>query len=334
MSLFDPSDIAICVRTLFSSKDNNVMSPIVRAGPAYNSLRKLSSFGYNVFIIDGGSDEEVLSKFQKTGAKIREQDSNLSGIGNATLQTLQFGLETNAKYFGLVELEKTSMISKFPYFFERLAGSNYDFLIPYRKSLSSLEENQAHYEDWGNSWWWSFTGLGLDSLNGTRLFTRENANYFLEHNMAKYGDRWEILFVPLLKAYIDGKQIDIVKVDYRHPKKQKLDEAKRKEMHLKRAEQHSALTQAEMHFYQDYYAELLGEFSGFNFVDYFTDATYAAQMTKISEKLNRFNPRLVKDSMQSGPFLNGTFYNSIFGEMPRLVDVAKFTRRTDYNINY
>ncbi len=334
MSLFDPSDIAICVRTLFSSKDYNVMSPIVRAGPAYNSLRKLSSFGYNVFIIDGGSDEEVLCNFQKTGAKIREQDPNLPGIGNATLQTLQFGLETNAKYFGLVELEKTSMISKFPYLFDRLAGLNYDFLIPYRKSLSSLEENQAHYEDWGNSWWWSFTGLDLDSLNGTRLFTRENANYFLEHNMTRYGNRWEILFVPLLKAYIDGKKIDIAKVDYRHPKKQKNDESKRKEMHLKRAEQHSALTKAEMCFYKDYYTELITEFNRFNLSDYFADESYALQMVKISEKLNRFNPRLVNDTMQSGPFLKSTFYNSLFGEMPKLVDVARFTRRTDYNHNY
>lgn len=198
----------------------------LRCTLAIETMEAARSRSYPIIVVDGSPDPEVRSIFSVNGATVCQQ--YLPGMGASRRQAIQAGLDWNggaADIIVWIEPEKYPIVPLLEPLIQVVSLGITDLVIPQRRTLDSYPCYQAASERLANLALGAITGRpDLDLYIGPRVMNREMAKLFLGYD-GRYGDNWEILFIPVLSALAQSKRVDSRLVDYVHPAEQTEAEA-------------------------------------------------------------------------------------------------------------
>jgi len=222
--------IAIVTATQYNPED------IIRIELAKQTIRQATE-NHPVIVVDNNSPEEFLREIDRYGANIYTQIK--PGMGNSRRQAIQAAFYLGTEIIAWTEPEKVDYIRFIQSTAEPILEGRADIIIPRRKSLESYPLFQQLTEEVGNVVWERLTKTDLDMWFGPRTWRRELTNYFLDYE----GDSWDSIFIPVMNAIIDRKNVSEVTVNYKHPPEQRDIEDNNPEFYLKRADQLKTLTE-------------------------------------------------------------------------------------------
>ncbi len=206
--------VVLITTTLYNP---NCKSDMVRAELAKRTFNEALNFNYEILAVDGGSSKEFLDEIENKKVKIFQQLKK--GMGNSRRQANEEAYKTGKEIIVWIDPEKHSLIPKIQEMSRPILENKADLIIPRRNSLDSLPKAQQHLEDFSNEFFRELTGLDFDVGAGCRLYKRDLINYFINYR-GEYGDKWEILIIPILNALQDGKRALSIDIDYLHDRKQ------------------------------------------------------------------------------------------------------------------
>ena len=204
------------------------------AGQFMNQVREA---GHKVIVVDDSPDPAIPEMFSELGAIVHRQTAK--GMGPGRRQAIQaiFDLavkENNSTpIFVWIEPEKHPLIPLLePAIRTVRAGAN--LVVPRRRSLASYPSYQQICEARGNWEAGSLTGAPeLDLYFGPRLMDMGTCAYFLDYE-GDHGDKWDSIFIPVVRVVAAGRRVTSVTVDYVHPPEQTQAEEGNVEMDKKR----------------------------------------------------------------------------------------------------
>lgn len=229
--------VVIATTTFYKSHSH------VRFGLAMRTLYNLANAGYDVVVYDG-SPPSIKDALKKCGESIHIYDEP-EGYSMGATRRLAFGTAADIAgrngIVGWIEPEKD--FSRFlracvaPILRARLSLPDaYHIVVPSRSDkLASYQEYQRYAELFGNGVFRYMLGMPIDAWIGPRFFGVEDAHWFTDYK-GEYGDRWDSIFIPLLRAHAAGRILGSVEVNFTYPAAQAAAEDTL-EMHLKRLEQ-------------------------------------------------------------------------------------------------
>jgi len=141
-------------------------------------------------------------------------------MGAARREAIKHGIELGAKVFAYTELEKVSLIPELPKFAKLVMEGASSLLLPARQSMDSYPELQKYSETLGNAFWHKLTGLKLDLWFGPRIFDLNAAEYFLSYQ-GEYGDAWDSIIIPVMRAVAASERVASAPSSYIHPEAQR-----------------------------------------------------------------------------------------------------------------
>lgn len=229
----------------------------VRCGLAVETAKAARACGYPIIVADGSPERSVRKALAACGAIVFEQTN--TRMGASRRQAFQSALTWNggqADVMVWLEPEKYTLVPLLGPAIVTVATRQIDLVIPRRTSLDSYPPYQARSERLANTAFSAITGCpDLDLCFGPRVMSRAIAEEFFLRYDGRYGDAWEIIFVPVLSALAAGKRVGSVEVDYVHPREQTAAEEGNAAMDAKRDQQRVSLIAAmasaavEMGFY-------------------------------------------------------------------------------------
>lgn len=234
----DKPKIALVTSTLFRRVNSDER---VRGDLALESAAEAKSLGITVFAVDGGSDSHYKRSMKEHGVLSFPQEGKT--MGAARREAIRHAINAGFKVLAYTELEKVRLISEIPKFGKYIHEGMTSLVIPLRQDFSSYPELQRHAEILGNAFWHKLTGLKLDMWFGPKVFGPEVAEYFLSYQ-GEYGDNWDSIIIPVVRAMAAGERIASVPSSYVHPETQKNIEEGTLEFLKKRLTQLSTLTSA------------------------------------------------------------------------------------------
>ena len=210
--------VVISTTTLYRDMTDN------RFQLAARTVKEAKKEGYEIVIVD----ESLLSvkrKFRELGAIVKA--ASKSGMGMTRRQAIREGAKLAGPGGTVIwmEPEKYPLIPFLTEIIEPISVGEADLVVAGRKSLDSLPGIQQQTEWVGNQFFKFLTGNEWDIFFGPRAFLSELSPFFLEYK-GEYGDKWESIFIPILRAMKKGVRVREVRVDYIHPRKQTLHEKK------------------------------------------------------------------------------------------------------------
>lgn len=229
--------VVIATTTLYSTLAE------VRAKLALETIRQANEAGYKIVIVDSSS-RTIRECFRNQGAIVFQAES--PKMGENIRQAIQEATRL-AGTNGIVirmEPEKAPLVPLLEQVTSHFSAA--DMVIPARtkKSFDSYPLIQQHTEWIGNRAFQILTGRALDVWFGVRIFRSSVSHFFLNYQ-GEYGDKWDAIFIPVLRAIKAGKRVLGVEVDYIHPQEQKKEEEKlEREFLAKRIEQLDSLIDA------------------------------------------------------------------------------------------
>ena len=223
--------------TFFSAKSSVDQA---RAGAALRGAQVLQDFGIKLIVVDAGSDTSFLHELEKFDAQIFPQTGKT--LGSARRQAFSLGQASGAEILIYSELEKDTFCQSLPPLIDSLANSSARLMVPARHNMLSYPLFQRRSEELINAYFKSLTGVELDSAFGPRLWKLAINNLFLDFDGA-YGDKWDSIFIPVLRAVYAGETILSPTVFYENPAEQTAAENFNSSMEEKRIEQLYSITQ-------------------------------------------------------------------------------------------
>lgn len=213
-----------------------------RAQSALTTIQKAKKYGHKIVVVDD-SPETVKKVFQKNGAIVFPETK--AGMGPGRRQTISKSLSMVDKkdFIAWIEPEKYNFIKFLNEIVIYMVKKSIDLLLPGRKSLESYPVYQQHFETLGRIAFLMLTGKDLDAWFGPRIFVADNAHFFIDYD-GEYGDLWDSIFIPVLRAIKAGRNVDGYDVDYLHPQKQTREEKTNFLFFKKRAKQLNSLIKA------------------------------------------------------------------------------------------
>lgn len=205
--------VAIATATFYRSADE------VRAKLALKTVSEARELGYAVVVVDGGSPEEMCAQFIQAGAFVSKQDVLAMGPGRRQAISEAAELVKNSGVVVWMEPEKHSLVPEICKIVPMVMNGEVDLVVPSRKTMASYPPEQQYAEAMGNRAFFYLTGYDFDVWFGPRVMNQKAMRYFLDYE-GEYGDRWDALFVPLLRMVKEGLCLARVDVDYVHPEEQ------------------------------------------------------------------------------------------------------------------
>lgn len=195
-------------------------SDIYRSRLAEKTIKLLIKKGYKVIIIDGGSNDLFLQKIQKYEVILYKQ--KVVGFGIGKREVIKKAYKDGRDIIVLMEPEKVDFVKEIKQLARTLFENKKDMIIPKRSSLESYPIIQNYTENICNKLLKEISQFQqeFDICFGPVLFKRNLAKYYLEYR-GEYGDTWDAIHIPILKACTAGKKILSVEIEYTHPKEQK-----------------------------------------------------------------------------------------------------------------
>lgn len=231
----------------------------VRQELAQKFIENTAKLGIKCVLIDGGSNEEFIN-FAKSFSNVELHVEPQLGMGESRRLGLSKAMEnTEAEYFFWVEPEKYDLINTddLEHLLVDLEKDQTDIVVPKRSSMETLTKFQAWIESRANKRAMGIVGVNEQEVKevwdlwfGPKMFNREGAKFFQEYNGKL--DKWDSIIKPVANAYLAGKRVTSVNVDYHYDQKQTESEENDREMKKKRIVQYMSIL-AEMgdEFWQD-----------------------------------------------------------------------------------
>jgi hypothetical protein len=241
----DLKDIVIATTTMYKNMEET------RAKLAIKTVKNAIFSGYKIVIVDSSPDIEVKKAFRDQGALVLAEEN--PGMGKSRRQALYEAICAARDNDGIavwMEPEKCTFVPKIEKLVNRMG--NADMIIPGRKSLASYPIDQQRFEWLGNYRFYELTGTSLDIWFGPRIMNFKTAQYFLEYQ-GEYGDKWDSIFIPILRIIASRKKVIGMRINYEHPKSQTKEEQGNLNLFSKRREQLNSLVDA-----MDKEAKILG----------------------------------------------------------------------------
>ena len=264
-----PSNTIIATTTFY--KDMNNASDKLRAGLAYEMMRKATQLGYSVVVVDGKSDNNWRQKVKDLGIVLVDEDlSKYEGkhfMGRSRRQCLDVAANygkhpvivwIEPEKHPMVEYEIAPRVKKFSAaeFSSAVYEGKASIVVPRRLDhLRGYPLQQQTEELTGNLTVFDIVRgyvakkKGDDEANkvpyldlwvGPRAISRDSIDAFLQYSgtaNAQDHDRWESIFNPVISEMLNGRIVRGVAVDYVHPKEQTQLEAANPEFSMKRVDQ-------------------------------------------------------------------------------------------------
>ncbi len=227
--------VAIATNTLYRAGIPNYE---LRSELAYTTIKNSLNNGYEVVIVDGGSEERILKKIRDCGAKIFPQ--KLNGMGQGKRQAIEEALNTGREIIAWTEPEKVEYISELYRTVTPILKGKAEIVIPCRNSLESYSTIQKDSEKLASSIFEKFTGKLLDIHFGPKTWSKDCSIYFLDSKFVK--SRYDYLVLPVAQAILEGRRVIGVDIEYIHPSNQTESEENNLPFSVKRIEQLTSMT--------------------------------------------------------------------------------------------
>ncbi|MBX7145574.1 MAG: hypothetical protein K1X79_14075 [Oligoflexia bacterium] len=226
--------LAICTTTLYRTERRDEK---IRWECARQFIQSCKNSEYTIYAIDGGSSHEVLDFLSCSGVSVFRQRGMT--LGMARRQAILEAYKSAAPYILYTELEKYPLAPFIHDIVQLLEKGVAQLVVPERETLTSLPHEQYNAEVEGNDFFANLTGRPIDVWFGPRAWARPISRYFLNYQ-GEYGDTWESIFVPLLRAIKDGIPTHGLPLAYTHPQPQTAHEEgnafyvhkRRKQLHV------------------------------------------------------------------------------------------------------
>ncbi len=215
----------------------------LRCHLALKMISEATQQGIKVFVVDESSSD-VRNALRKEGATVLEDEGSTMGAGRR--QALREANACDPDAIIWMEPEKAPLVPYLRSLTAPLLAGWADIVIPHRteEGFASYPQFQSLLEQSGNEVFLKVSGLRLDVWMGPRVIHPKVLSFFLDYR-GEYGDTWESIFVPLLRAKKEGVRFHGVSVEYVHPPEQTAQEERDFGIGIsKRLEQFSTLTEA------------------------------------------------------------------------------------------
>lgn len=224
----------ICIATTTFYPDANS----VRAQLAVKAAKEAAKHNIPFVVVDGESSGKFLREISVGGMHNifhgKNRDDGTFGLSRR--RAIGEASEVSAAGKGAVfwmESEKWPIVPYIRDIVQTMEIVGADIIVPARKSLESYPPIQRLAERLGNMYFGKATDHNLDVWIGPRLIGPRALPYFLDYK-GEYGDKWDSIFIPIVRAIADGLIVIGKEVDYVHPPEQTAEEEKDPEMDLKR----------------------------------------------------------------------------------------------------
>lgn len=230
------SHLAIVTGTLYNYEQEGDKE---RAELSVQTFQHIHDFGYEAYIIDGGSPQELVDEYRNLGVHVYVEPGIPMGKGRRL--AISQAMETNKEVIAYFEPEKVDFVRLIEQCATPLLSNEADMVIPSRLSMKSFPTIQQYTEPAMNIFWRELTGNHFDMCFGPRVWRRELSSYFLDYD-GEYGDTWDAIFIPVINAVHSGARVESISVDYTHPISQTTMEEHSMKFCMKRIDQLSLLT--------------------------------------------------------------------------------------------
>lgn len=222
----------------------------LRARLALETTKKAAQLGLPIVVVDGGSCQELRVGIIEQGAMLVDEKEH--GMGPSRRQAIReaAGVAGPDGTVLWMEPEKWTLISQvfhlehemenYAFAEDAPSSARADIVVPKRRSMASYPPIQQAAELLGNMYFAKATGHALDVWVGPRLIGPRALPYFLDYK-GEYGDKWDSIFIPIVRAIADGLKVVGCEVGYVHSPGQTAEEEKDPDMDLKRLGQLQSL---------------------------------------------------------------------------------------------
>jgi hypothetical protein len=220
----------------------------LRARLALKTAEECRKYGYHLDVIDGGSDPGFLNDL-RSFEECRILGQLSPGMGPGRREAIRNAYQVLRNFSGgsdgyvfWTEPEKYTIIQEIQKISDAMVAEGADLGVPHRGPLDSYPEEQRLAEPLGNLGFKHITGLDLDMWSGARMINATAVSYFLGY-VGEHGDRWDSIFIPVIRMVAAGENVISVPINYVHPPEQTLAEGT-PDMFMKRIDQLVSLIHA------------------------------------------------------------------------------------------
>lgn len=191
----------VLVTTTFYLKLNDP-----RLALAQRTIEAAEGHRYPIIVVDDSSDPAVRQAIRATRwATVCDQAED--GMGASRRQAIAAGLAWESGTADVVvwlEPEKYPLVAQLTPAIRAVHERRCELAVLRRPNFGCHPRYQARSEQLGNLALSALTGRpDLDLFFGPRVMSRDAAEVFGRYD-GRYGDRWEILFVPVLQLLAEG----------------------------------------------------------------------------------------------------------------------------------
>lgn len=208
----------------------------VRASIFLDTAKSLFTLGIPCVAIFSDCEESYLARLRRLGIITVPQSE--SGMGKIRREALRVAMNCfpSAFYYFWIEPEKPDM----PRFLEGMINlvktKRATLGLFNRINMSSYPEEQACYYLFCRAVASKLVGFDLDYAFGPMVISRENTSHFLQYS-GEYGDRWEAILIPRLRAIRQKACIAILHVNFKNDPRMTTVESGNPSLIMKRVEQ-------------------------------------------------------------------------------------------------
>lgn len=226
-----PSRWAVVSTTSFPAEDAVTLA---RSESALRGIENARAQGAAVYLVDSESSASFVAKARAAGAKVARQRG--ATLGAARREVIQWAVEQGESVLIYSEVEKEELFHALPELCAPIESGDADMVLPARASLGSYPEFQRLTEELLNQYFLDLTGISLDVTFGPRVWRRDLSGLFLSYDGA-YGDRWDSIYVPLLRAIGAGCRVVSKTIPFTYPHAQRISEEQDLGIRCKRFDQ-------------------------------------------------------------------------------------------------
>ncbi len=228
---------AVVATTTFNKSTEELCSKL-----ALKTVKAATYAGYDIVVVDGSPDKKMREALEIAGAIVHEQKER--GMAASRRQALAAAFDLGADVAIWLEPEKYPLIPFIASILPLMKTDEPHIIVPCRKSFDGYPPYQALSEVRLNQELGRIIGRSdLDLSFGPRFINKKAAHYFLDYRDER-GNKWESIFIPVIRALHDGVEVGVPTVDYVHPPEQTKEEIENEEMNKKRDVQREDLIKA------------------------------------------------------------------------------------------
>jgi hypothetical protein len=202
--------IVLITTTFYKSEED------IRAQLALKTAMEAQKNNYPLIVVDGGSVKKIVDVLFNFGATVFNQSKDGMGVSRRQAMTEAVKLYGEDAIYVWLEPEKYSLINYIDLLVKPIIEGLADIVIPKRITFDDYPPEQTYAELIGNKAFEYITGHTLDIWYGPKVMNYKSLQEFLAYK-GEYGDMWESIVIPVIRAIHKGLRVTSVLVRYTHP---------------------------------------------------------------------------------------------------------------------